>query len=63
MKQGGRDGVSVHMQLGEELGHGQGMFDVGAAGEAVLALVGKLSNLVGASYLLQIGVGEVFGLV
>ena len=49
MEEGGLDGLAVQLQLlGHDLGHRQGMDDVGLAALAALALVTALGKVVGA---------------
>ena len=60
VEQGTDDGLGVQVQLlGDDLGHRQGMDDIGLAALALLALMGLLGKVESGPDLLQVGAGIV----
>jgi hypothetical protein len=55
VEQGRREGRGVQAEIGEDPRHGDGMFDVGLARQAVLPLVRVLGEAVGALQQLRVG--------
>ena len=52
MQQRGLQALRIHVHVGEDLGNGQGMNNVGIAAAAVLAFVGVLGKVIGATHVL-----------